>query len=144
MAARFEDIVNSMINVSFGAAAVAAERGKDFLDDLNAKGEEVRKEAGTPDIARSISDAFEQAGGAVSDAAERLGAQGSSFADKALDELVLLRARALASDERRAFINHLIDLVENADTETVTVEAEVEVDAEAPSASEAASKEQAE
>lgn len=137
MAAKFEDVINGMLNVSFGAAAVAAEKGKGFLDELNAKGEEARKEAGAPDIARSISDAFEQAGGAVSGAAERLGAQGASFADRALDELVLLRARALEPAERQELIAHLTELIENADVEPVAVEIEVEAEAEADAAPDA-------
>ncbi len=72
MVMKFDQLVNGAINVGFGAAAVAVEGGKKVLDDLNAKGEQVRKDAGTPDIARSVSDMFEQAGGTISDLTERL------------------------------------------------------------------------
>ena len=76
MVMKLDQLVNGAINVGFGAAAVAVEGGKKVLDDLNTKGEQVRKDAGTPDIARSVSDMFEQAGGTISDLTERLGMQG--------------------------------------------------------------------
>lgn len=41
MATKFEELVNGMVNVGFGAAAVTAEKGKELLDGLNARGEEV-------------------------------------------------------------------------------------------------------
>ena len=62
MVMKLDQLVNGAINVGFGAAAVAVEGGKKVLDDLGTKGEQVRKDAGTPDIARSVSDMFEQAG----------------------------------------------------------------------------------
>ena len=62
MVMKLDQLVNGAINVGFGAAAVAVEGGKKVLDDLNTKGEQVRKDAGAPDIARSVSDMFEQAG----------------------------------------------------------------------------------
>lgn len=49
MVMKFDQLVNGAINVGFGAAAVAVEGGKKVLDDLNTKGEQVRKDAGTPD-----------------------------------------------------------------------------------------------
>ena len=67
MVMKLDQLVNGAINVGFGAAAVAVEGGKKVLDDLGTKGEQVRKDAGTPDIARSVSDMFEQAGGTISD-----------------------------------------------------------------------------
>ena len=54
MVMKLDQLVNGAINVGFGAAAVAVEGGKKVLDDLNTKGEQVRKDAGTPDIARSV------------------------------------------------------------------------------------------
>ena len=88
MVMKFDQLVNGAINVGFGAAAVAVEGGKKVLDDLNTKGEQVRKDAGTPDIARSVSDMFEQAGGTISDLTERLGMQGETAAQRVLDELI--------------------------------------------------------
>ena len=44
MATTFEDLVNNMVNIGIGMAATAAEKGKEVLDDLNAKGEQVRSE----------------------------------------------------------------------------------------------------
>ena len=87
MVMKFDQLVNGAINVGFGAAAVAVEGGKKVLDDLNTKGEQVRKDAGTPDIARSVSDMFEQAGGTISDLTERLGMQGETAAQRVLGEL---------------------------------------------------------
>lgn len=88
MVMKFDQLVNGAINVGFGAAAVAVEGGKKVLDDLNTKGEQVRKDAGTPDIARSVSDMFEQAGGTISDLTERLGMQGETAAQRVLDDNV--------------------------------------------------------
>lgn len=131
MASMFENLVNGMVNVSFGAAAVAAEKGKDFLDDLATKGAEVRSDPETPDFARSLSDAFKAAGGTVSDVTERLSTQGESMADKVLDELILLRARQMEAGERPEFLKHVQDLVDNADAEPVKVKVEsVEVEGE--------------
>ena len=80
MVMKLDQLVNGAINVGFGAAAVAVEGGKKVLDDLNTKGEQVRKDTATPDIARSVSDMFEQAGGTISDLTERLGMQGETAA----------------------------------------------------------------
>jgi len=124
MASKFEDIINSMINVSFGAASIAAEKGKAAIDDLNARGEQVRGEAEVPDFARSVTDAFSAAGGRVSDVTERLSTKGESFAEKVLDELVLMRARAIDPTDRPGLIAHLTDIIENADVETVRVKVE--------------------
>ena len=71
MVMKLDQLVNGAINVGFGAAAVAVEGGKKVLDDLNTKGEQVRKDTATPDIARSVSDMFEQAGGTISDLTEQ-------------------------------------------------------------------------
>ena len=76
MVMKLDQLVNGAINVGFGAAAVAVEGGKKVLDDLNTKGEQVRKDTATPDIARSVSDMFEQAGGTISDLTERSGHTG--------------------------------------------------------------------
>ena len=89
MTTKFEELVNGMVNVSFGAAAMTAERGKEILDglnargeevlrDLNARGEQVRHDRQTPDFARSMSDIFEQAGNVLRGdrALERAGCHG--------------------------------------------------------------------
>ena len=39
MASTFESLINNMLNVGIGAAATAAEKGKEVLDDLSAKGD---------------------------------------------------------------------------------------------------------
>ena len=88
MVMKLDQLVNGAINVGFGAAAVAVEGGKKVLDDLNTKGEQVRKDTATPDIARSVSDMFEQAGGTISDLTERLGMQGETAVQRVLDELI--------------------------------------------------------
>ena len=140
MATKFEDLVNNMINVGFGAAAVAAEKGKEVLDGLANKGEEVRADASAPDFARSMSDIFERAGGAFTDATARLGTQGETVAERVLDELILARARQLTATERAAFARHVEALVDSIeDPVTVEVEsAEAEGTATDPAASDAA------
>lgn len=149
MATKFEELVNGMVNVGFGAASVTAERGKVILDglnargeevlrDLNSRGEQVRHDRQTPDFARSMSDIFEEAGGAFSEVTERLGEQGATAAERILDELILARVRLLTKSERVAFMAHVRDLVDSVDDDTVTVEVEdaVVVDA-APESEEA-------
>ena len=103
MVMKLDQLVNGAINVGFGAAAVAVEGGK-------TKGEQVRKDAGTPDIARSVSDMFEQAGGTISDLTERLGMQGETAAQRVLDELILARVRVMTAPERTAFLAHVRDI----------------------------------
>ena len=88
MVTKFEELVHGMVNIGFGAAALTAEKGKEVLDTLNAKGEQVRSDATAPDFARSMSDIFEQAGGTFSDVTERLSAKGESTAERVLDELI--------------------------------------------------------
>ena len=132
MATTFEDLVNNMVNIGIGMAATAAEKGKEVLDDLNAKGEQVRSEKPSSDFARSMSDVFVQAGGAFSDVTDRLSSQGSSVAERVLDELILARVRMLTMSERTEFLAHVRDLVDSVDDATVTVE--VESVAEAPDA----------
>ena len=124
MATRFEELVNGMINISVGAAATAAEKGKEVMDGLSAKGEEVRGNAGAPDFARSMADVFERAGGAFSDVTERVSASGATTADKVFDELILARLRPVSRVEREAFIAHVKDLVESLDSSAVQVPVE--------------------
>ena len=116
MVTKFEELVHGMVNIGFGAAALTAEKGKEVLDTLNAKGEQVR----------SMSDIFEQAGGAFSDVTERLGEKGESTAERVLDELILARVRFLTKAERTEFLAHVRDLVDSVDDATVTVKIEVE------------------
>ena len=109
MVMKLDQLVNGAINVGFGAAAVAVEGGKKVLDDLNTKGEQVRKDAGAPDIARSVSDMFEQAGGTISDLTERLGMQGETAAQRVLDE---------------AFLAHVRDIVDSVEGNVTSVPVE--------------------
>ena len=126
MPTKFEELIHGMVNIGFGAAALTAEKGKEVLDTLNAKGEQVRSDATAPDFARSMSDIFEQAGGAFSDVTERLNEKGESTAERALDELILARVRFLTKTERTEFLAHVRDLVDSVDDATVTVKIEVE------------------
>ena len=126
MATKFEDIVNGMINVGIGVAATAAEKGKEVLDDLSAKGAEARGEAAQSDFARSMADVFQQAGGTFSEVTERLSASGASVAERVLDELILARVRSLSLNERIEFLAHVRDLVDSVDAKTVTVEVEAD------------------
>ena len=121
MVMKLDQLVNGAINVGFGAAAVAVEGGKKVLDDLNTKGEQVRKDAGAPDIARSVSDMFEQAGGTISDLTERLGMQGETAAQRVLDELILARVRVMTAPERTAFLAHVRDSVESVEDNVTSV-----------------------
>ena len=130
MVTKFEELVHGMVNIGFGAAALTAEKGKEVLDTLNAKGEQVRSDATAPDFARSMSDIFEQEGGTFSDVTERLGAKGESAAERVLDELILARVRFLTKAERTEFLAHVRDLVDSVDDATVTVKVE-SADAEA-------------
>ena len=121
MVMKFDQLVNGAINVGLGAPAVAVEGGKKVLDDLNTKGEQVRKDTATPDIARSVSDMFEQAGGTISDLTERLGMQGETAAQRVLDELILARVRVMTAPERTAFLAHVRDIVDSVE-DSVPVE----------------------
>lgn len=124
MALKLDQLVNGAINVGFGAAAVAVEGSKKVLDDLNTKGEKVRHEAGAPDIARSVSDMFEQAGGTISDLSERLGMQGETAAQRVLDELILARVRVMSAPERTAFLAHVRDIVDSVEDNVTSVPVE--------------------
>lgn len=126
MPTKFEKLIHGMVNIGFGAAALTAEKSKEVLDTLNAKGEQVRSDATAPDFARSMSDIFEQAGGAFSDVTERLNEKGESTAERVLDELILARVRFLTKAERTEFLAHVRDLVDSVDDATVTVKIEVE------------------
>lgn len=124
MVMKLDQLVNGAINVGFGAAAVAVEGGKKVLDDLGTKGEQVRKDAGTPDIARSVSDMFEQAGGTISDLSDRLGMQGETAAQRVLDELILARVRVMTAHERTAFLAHVRDIVDSVEDNVTSVPVE--------------------
>lgn len=135
MATKFEELVNGMVNVGFGAAAVTAEKSKELIDglnargeevlrDLNSRGEQVRQEQQSSDFARSMSDVFEQAGGTFSEVTERLSRHGATAAERVLDELILARVRLLTKTERVDFMAHVRDLVDSVDDDTVTVEVE--------------------
>ena len=111
MVMKLDQLVNGAINVGFGAAAVAVEGGKKVLDDLNTKGEQVRKDTATPDIARSVSDMFEQAGG-------------ETAAQRVLDELILARVRVMTAPERTAFLAHVRDIVDSVEDNVTSVPVE--------------------
>lgn len=128
MAATFDEIVNNMVNVSLGAAAMAADKGKELLDDLSARGAQARSDASASDFSRSMADIFKQAGGAFSEATERLSAQGESVAERILDELIVARVRPMTPDERVVFIERMTKLVHEAPATTVKVPVEVSED----------------
>ncbi len=128
MATKFEELVNEMVNVSFGVAATAVEKTQEVFDGLNAKGEQVRHDTQTPDFARSMSDIFEHAGGVFSDVTARMSTKGETAAERVLDELILARVRFMTVSERVAFMAHVRDLVDSVDDDTVTVDIEVEVE----------------
>lgn len=132
MDGKLEGLFNNAINVGFGAAAVTIGTSKKVIDDLAARGAEVRNDTATPDIARSVSDMFEQAGGTISDLTERLGTQGETAAQRVLDELIMARVRIMTASERTAFLAHVRDLVDAVEDNvtTVPVEAVADVDAE--------------
>ena len=146
MASKFEnlvsgmaDITNGMINVGVGAAAVAAEKSKEVIDELNAKGAEVRTEAAQADFATAVADAFQSAGGTVSDTVERLSKQGASLNDKILDELIAMHVRKLSEPERAEFVEHVKSIVDAVADEATTVpvdsvEDEPAAEADAPAA----------
>ncbi|WP_302153430.1 hypothetical protein [uncultured Enorma sp.] len=113
MATSFEELMNNMVNASLGVAAVAADKGKELLDDLTARGAQVRADAAESDFSRSMADAFERAGGTFHDVTERVSAQGANVAERILDELILARVRPLSATKRAAFIAHVEELVAN-------------------------------
>ena len=113
MVMKLDQLVNGAINVGFGAAAVAVEGGKKVLDDLNTKGEQVRKDTATPDIA-----------GTISDLTERLGMQGETAAQRVLDELILARVRVMTAPERTAFLAHVRDIVDSVEDNVTSVPVE--------------------
>lgn len=126
MATTFEDLVDNMVNIGIGVAATAAEKSREMLDTLGAKGAEARADARNTDFARSMADIFEQAGGAFGNVTEQISMKGTGLAERVLDELILARARALSATEREEFLAHVQDLVDSVDGETVTVEVEVD------------------
>ena len=77
-----------------------------------------------------MADIFQQAGGAFSEATDRLSAQGATVAERILDELIMARVRPMTKTERIDFLAHVRDLVDSADNATVTVEVEVDEPAE--------------
>ena len=117
MVMKLDQLVNGAINVGFGAAAVAVEGGKKVLDDLNTKGEQVRKDTATPDM-------FEQSGGTISDLTERRGMQGETAAQRVLDELILARVRVMTAPERTAFLAHVRDIVDSVEDNVTSVPVE--------------------
>lgn len=138
MATTFESLVNDMVNISLGAAAMAADKGKEFIDDLSARGAQARTEAAQSDFGRSMADVFKQAGGAFSDATERLSAQGSTVAERILDELIVARVRPLTATERAAFVAHVSELVDSVADAAVSVPVESVEDVDANDADAAA------
>lgn len=124
MVTKFEELVNGMVNIGFGVAATAAERGREVLEDLNTKGAEVRADATSSDFTRSMSDVFERAGGVFTETTERLAADGSTVAERVLDELIVARLRMLDAPERAAFLVHVGDLVTAVESETVSIPVE--------------------
>ena len=120
----FEELVTGMVDVSLGAAAMAADKGKELIDDLSARGAQARSDASQGDFACSMADVFKQAGGAVSDVTERLSEQGATVAERILDELIVARVRPLTTAERAAFVAHVTELVEAVPAAAVSVPVE--------------------
>lgn len=118
-------LANSAVNIGFGAVAGAVEKGKEVLSNLDDKGANVRNDAQTPDIAKSLSDMFDQAGGSIQGLAKRLTDSSESVATRALDELILAHVRPLDAAGRTAYVAHVTELVAKAD-EKSAVEVKVE------------------
>lgn len=140
MAYRIDQLLNGMVNVGFGMAAVTVDTGKKVLKDLNDKGVEVRHDAAAPDIARSVSDMFDQAGGTVTDLMDRLGGHGEGVASAVLDELITARVSAMSAPERTAFLARVRDIVDSVEDHVTSVPVESvedveDVDADAADAS---------
>lgn len=134
MAKTFEELVTDMLDMSLGAAAMAADKGKEFLDDLTARGAQARDEAAQSDLGRSVAEVFKQAGDAVEDATDRLGERGATVAERILDELIAARVRPLSTTERTAFIAHVNELVASVPEAAVSVPVESVEDEAAPAA----------
>lgn len=117
-------LANSAVNIGFGAAAMAAEKSKEFISSLDEKGANVRGNAQTPDIAKSVSDMFEQAGGTISDLTARLSDSSETVAVRVLDELILAHVRGLDAAEKTAFVAHVTDLVASAEKKATQVDVE--------------------
>lgn len=120
----FEELVTGMVDVSLGAAAMAADKGKELFDDLSARGAQARDEAAQSEFGRSMADVFKQAGGMFGDATDRLGERGASVAERILDELIVARVRPLSATERTAFVTHVNELVASVPEAAVTVPVE--------------------
>lgn len=132
MATTFEDLINNMVNVSLGAAALTVDKGKEFFDDLNERGAAARNEAADSDFGRSMSDVFKQAGGVFNDVTDRLNERGATVAERILDELIVARVRPLSPTERAEFVAHvskLVDAVEEAAVKVPVESVEPEDDA---------------
>ncbi|AEB07262.1 hypothetical protein Corgl_1156 [Coriobacterium glomerans PW2] len=115
MTARFEDLINGMLNVGFGAAVTASEKSREVLHQLNDKGERVRSQRSESNFARSMAQVFEQAGGTISDVTATIGATGETAAERILDELIRARVRPMDARGRIAFIEHVRSLVNSID-----------------------------
>ncbi len=137
MATKLEDLVTGAVNVGFGAAALTVDTGKKVLKDLNDKGAEVRHDSATPDIARSVSDMFEQAGGTVSELTARLSNRGEGVAEKVLDELIGAYVGSMTASERTAFLAHVRDIVDAVEENVTTVPVETVEDADVEDAEDA-------
>ena len=144
MAMSFDELVNNMVNVSLGAAAMAADKGKELIDDLSARGAQARSDASQGDFARSMADVFKQAGGAVSDVTERLREQGATVAERILDELIVARVRPLTTAERAAFVAHVTELAAAVSVPVESVAAEEAAGEQAPGDAEGVADEKTE
>lgn len=136
MASKFEDLMYGLVNVGIGATATAAEKGREVLESLNAKGEQVRQDSSGSDFSRSVSDAFARANTAVSDLYTRLSRQGDMTAERILDELIVARLRTLEPSQRLRFVSHVADLISMVDSEVVNVPVEAVDDVDGVAADE--------
>lgn len=144
MATKFEELVNGMVNVGFGAAAVTAEKGKELLDGLNARGEEVLRDLndrGEPGTSRQPFVRFHALHVRYLHGCRRHVLRGDRASERAWGHCRRAHPRRAHSrpcafaDQvraRRDFMAHVRDLSNSVDDGTVTVEVEetVVVDAE--------------
>ena len=124
MVMKLDQLVNGAINVASAPPPLPSRAARRFSTTLIPRASRVRKDAGAPDIARSVSDMFEQAGGTISDLTERLGMQGETAAQRVLDELILARVRVMTAPERTAFLAHVRDIVDSVEDNVTSVPVE--------------------
>ena len=129
MARLLGSLLSDAVTIGIGASSLAAEKGKQTLDSLKEKGQEVREEHAELNFEQDSGDAFARAENLAKATTDYIKTLSGTTNNLILEELIRTRLQNSNDKQRAEFIQRVLDIIDEAKVEeaekTEHVEAEV-------------------